>query len=125
MTRHRRLGLLGLAFLNVFLTACPCHTVVKLRGMLGSAPNPSALTEGGGYLLVACPNEPISLGWGTSDDVKALRVDPTIGSVPKGTGFQVIPAPTANTTYTATGTGGDCDRTDSVQVIAVQNGSTV
>jgi hypothetical protein len=102
----------AIAFCILALSAC-CSTKALLGVVIGNTPPLEQRVPG--HLVVVCPSEKVTLGWGVSSDVKtATLTDVSPVSLPNG--LATLQAGTASKDYTLSAKG-DCDARDTAKVI--------
>lgn len=102
----------------MLVSAC-CSTTAVMGVVIGDKPPLSERTPG--HLVVVCPGEDVTLGWAVDKANSASVTD--LGSVAIPTGTKTLKAGTANTDYTITAKGKDCDAKDTAQVIVASPGT--
>lgn len=103
---------LAIAFSALTLSAC-CSTKAMLGVAIGNVPPLEQRVPG--HLVVVCPKEEVTLGWGVSSDVTtATLTDVNPVSLPNG--LTSIQAGTSSKDYTLSAKG-DCEARDTANVI--------
>ena len=103
---------LAVALSALALSAC-CSTKAVLGVVIGDSPPLEQRVPG--HVVVVCPREKVTLGWGASPDVKTANLT-DIGSVSLPTGVSTLQVGAASKDYTFS-VKGDCEAQDTAKVI--------